>query len=89
LVCILTTHPARPASRSNRAGIEPRHWIAQGRRVGLTEDDVHAAMAAVVARTEPAIAEAAAQIPAEFPADVADAIFDGMRRQARKLGAAG
>lgn len=50
---------------------------------------MHAAMAAVVARTEPAIAGAAAQIPAELPADVADAIFDGMRRQARKLGAAG
>ncbi|NTX25168.1 type II toxin-antitoxin system HipA family toxin [Burkholderia cepacia] len=65
--------------------IQPRHWVAQGRRVGLTEDDVHAAMAAVVARTEPAIEEAAAQIPAEFPVDVADAIFDGMRRQVRKL----
>ncbi|KWF93212.1 toxin HipA [Burkholderia cepacia] len=65
--------------------IQPRHWVAQGRRVGLTEDDVHAAMAAVVARSEPAIAEAAAQIPAEFPMDVADAIFDGMRRQVRKL----
>lgn len=65
--------------------IQPRHWIAQGRRVGLTEDDVHAAMATVVARTEPVIAEAAAQIPAEFPVDVADAIFDGMRRQVRKL----
>ncbi|KVF21569.1 type II toxin-antitoxin system HipA family toxin [Burkholderia cepacia] len=65
--------------------IQPRHWVAQGRRVGLTEDDVHATMAAVVARTEPAIEEAAAQIPAEFPVDVADAIFDGMRRQVRKL----
>ncbi|MBN3797800.1 type II toxin-antitoxin system HipA family toxin [Burkholderia sp. Ac-20392] len=69
--------------------IQPRHWIAQGRRVGLTEDDVRAAMAAVVARTEPAIAEAAAQIPADFPADLADAIFDGMRRQSLKLRAAG
>ncbi|VWC56339.1 toxin HipA [Burkholderia lata] len=69
--------------------IQPHHWIAQGRRVGLTEDDVRAAMAAVVARTEPAIAEAAAQIPADFPADVADAIFDGMRRQSVKLGATG
>ncbi|KWC80014.1 toxin HipA [Burkholderia cepacia] len=65
--------------------IQPRHWVAQGWRVGMTEDDVHAAMAAVVARTEPAIAEAAGQIPAEFPMDVADAIFDGMRRQVRKL----
>ncbi|RQS23387.1 type II toxin-antitoxin system HipA family toxin [Burkholderia sp. Bp8998] len=68
--------------------IQPRHWIAQGARVGLTEDDVRAAMADVAARTEPVIADVASRIPADFPADVADAIFDGMRRQARKLGAA-
>ncbi|MGC2945081.1 type II toxin-antitoxin system HipA family toxin [Burkholderia ambifaria] len=70
------------------ADIQPRHWIAQGARVGLTEDEVRAAMAAVAARTEPAIANVASRIPADFPADVADAIFDGMRRQARKFGAA-
>ncbi|UEP25070.1 type II toxin-antitoxin system HipA family toxin [Burkholderia ambifaria] len=70
------------------ADIQPRHWIAQGARVGLTEDEVRAAMAGVAARTEPAIADVASRIPADFPADVADAIFDGMRRQARKLGAA-
>ncbi|CAI8797004.1 MULTISPECIES: type II toxin-antitoxin system HipA family toxin [Burkholderia] len=70
------------------ADIQPRHWIAQGARVGLTEDEVRAAMADVAARTEPAIADVASRIPVNFPADVADAIFDGMRRQARKLGAA-
>jgi len=68
--------------------IQPRHWIAQGARVGLTEHDVRAAMADVAARTEPVIAAVASGIPADFPADVADAIFDGMRRQARKLGTA-
>ncbi|NIF42495.1 type II toxin-antitoxin system HipA family toxin [Burkholderia sp. Tr-862] len=70
------------------ADIQPRHWIAQGARVGLTEDEVRAAMAGVAERTEPAIADVASRIPADFPADVSDAIFDGMRRQARKLGAA-
>ncbi|KVK93505.1 type II toxin-antitoxin system HipA family toxin [Burkholderia territorii] len=68
--------------------IQPRHWIAQGTRVGLTEHDVRAAMADVATRTEPVIAAVASLIPADFPADVADAIFDGMRRQARKLAAA-
>ncbi|MGS0891200.1 type II toxin-antitoxin system HipA family toxin [Burkholderia stagnalis] len=68
--------------------IQPRHWIAQGRRAGLAEDDVRAAMADVAARTEPAIAQTASSLPAEFPVDVADAIFDGMRRQSRKLGSA-
>ena len=66
--------------------IQSRHWIAQGARVGLTEGDVRAAMADVAARTEPAITEVARHIPVDFPTDVADAIFDGMRRQARKLG---
>ncbi len=70
------------------ADIQPRHWIAQGARVGLTEDEVRAAMADVAARTEPAIADVVSRIPVNFPADVADAIFNGMRRQARKLGAA-
>ncbi|WP_175921196.1 type II toxin-antitoxin system HipA family toxin [Burkholderia latens] len=68
--------------------IQPRHWIAQGARVGLTEDDVRAAMAGVAARTEPVIADVASRLPADFPMDVADAIFDGMRRHARKLAAA-
>ncbi|MCO8589128.1 type II toxin-antitoxin system HipA family toxin [Burkholderia multivorans] len=67
------------------ADIQPRHWIAQGRRVGLSDDDVRTALTAVAARTEPVIAEVAARLPADFPADVADAIFDGMRRQSRKL----
>ncbi|HKT63130.1 type II toxin-antitoxin system HipA family toxin [Burkholderia sp. 22313] len=67
--------------------IQPRHWIAQGARVGLTEADVRAAMADVAARTGQVIADVASRIPAGFPADVADAIFDGMRRLARKLGA--
>ncbi|WP_322038723.1 type II toxin-antitoxin system HipA family toxin [Burkholderia diffusa] len=65
--------------------IQPRHWIAQGARVGLTEHDVRTAMADVAAHTEPVIAAVASRIPADFPADVADAIFDGMRRQASKL----
>ncbi|KVE31623.1 toxin HipA [Burkholderia vietnamiensis] len=68
--------------------IRPRHWIAQGSRVGLTEDDVRAAMADVAARTVAVIASVASHIPADFPMDVADAIFDGMRAQARKLQAA-
>ncbi|MBY4692606.1 type II toxin-antitoxin system HipA family toxin [Burkholderia latens] len=70
------------------ADIQPRHWIAQGARVGLTEDDVRAAMAGVAARTEPVIQDVGARIPPDFPMDVADAIFDGMRRHARKLAAA-
>ncbi|WP_310633296.1 type II toxin-antitoxin system HipA family toxin [Paraburkholderia sp.] len=68
------------------AQILPRHWIAQGQRVGFSIDQVEEMMATVVAQTEPVIDEVDARIPREFPLDVADAVFAGMRRLARVLG---
>ncbi|CAG9210991.1 serine/threonine kinase HipA [Paraburkholderia tropica] len=68
------------------AQILPRHWIAQGQRVGFSIDQVEEMMATVVAQTEPVIDEVGARIPREFPLDVADAVFAGMRRLARVLG---
>lgn len=68
------------------AQILPRHWIAQGQRVGFTIDQVEEMMATVVAQTERVIDEVGAQLPREFPVDVADAVFEGMRRLARVLG---
>ncbi|WP_321905014.1 type II toxin-antitoxin system HipA family toxin [Paraburkholderia tropica] len=67
------------------AQILPRHWIAQGQRVGFTIDQVEEMMATVVAQTERVIDEVGAQLPREFPVDVADAVFEGMRRLARVL----
>ncbi|WP_321782370.1 type II toxin-antitoxin system HipA family toxin [Paraburkholderia sp. J94] len=68
------------------AQILPRHWIAQGQRVGFSIDQVEEMMATVVAQTERVIDEVGARIPREFPLDVADAVFAGMRRLARVLG---
>ncbi|CAN0618274.1 serine/threonine-protein kinase HipA [Burkholderia multivorans] len=55
--------------------IFPKHWTALGLCTGLTEDDVSAAIAAVADETERVIGEVSAAIPANFPMDVADAIF--------------
>ncbi|MGU7768863.1 type II toxin-antitoxin system HipA family toxin [Burkholderia sp. MR1-5-21] len=65
--------------------IQQRHWVAQGLRAGLPEDDVRAAMAAVAGRTDAVIGDVSATLPADYPADVADAIFEGMRQQSRRL----
>ncbi|MGZ2747738.1 type II toxin-antitoxin system HipA family toxin [Burkholderia stagnalis] len=65
--------------------IQPRHWVAQGLRTGLLEDDVQAAISAVADRTDAVIGDVSAMLPPDYPADVADAIFDGMRRQSRRL----
>ncbi|MFX1765394.1 type II toxin-antitoxin system HipA family toxin [Paraburkholderia sp. A1RI-2L] len=70
------------------AQILPRHWIAQGQRVGFTVAQVEAMMETVAGATERVIGEVAAQLPGDFPLDVAESVFAGMRRLARVLAAA-
>jgi serine/threonine-protein kinase HipA len=65
--------------------IQRRHWIAQGRRVGLAAAEVETAIDEIGARTPQVIDEVAALLPGDFPMDLAEAIFDGMRRLVRKL----
>jgi serine/threonine-protein kinase HipA len=67
------------------AQIQRRHWIAQGRQVGLPEAEVESMIAELVAAMDPAIAAVAARLPREFPQDVAGAVFDGIRAQGKKL----
>lgn len=64
--------------------ILPRHWIATARRNGLGHW-LPQAMEEVAARTESVITLVEARLPPGFPASVAEPVFDGMRRQARKL----
>ncbi|MFX1675461.1 type II toxin-antitoxin system HipA family toxin [Paraburkholderia sp. A2WS-5] len=70
------------------AQILPRHWIAQGQRVGFTVAQVEAMIETVAGATERVIGEVAAQLPGDFPLDVAESVFAGMRRLARVLAAA-
>lgn len=62
-----------------------RHWLEQARRVGLPADDVESILAELKAAVEPAIAATASDLPASFPPDVAERVFDGLRAQARRL----
>ncbi|CDY78491.1 HipA protein [Caballeronia glathei] len=68
--------------------IQRRHWIAQGQRAGFPAPDVEAMIGELTARTAGVIDEVAAQLPRDFPMDVAETIFDGMRRLNRKLATA-
>lgn len=63
------------------AGIQTRHWHELAQRSGA--DGTWEAMQALVARVEPTIATVQARLGAEFPRQTAQAIFEGMRRQAR------
>lgn len=65
--------------------ILPRHWIAQGGRVGFAADEVEAMLALAAHSTQSVIETVGAALPKGFPEDVADAVFSGMRRLSRKL----
>lgn len=65
--------------------IAPRHWIAQGQRVGFAAGEIEQMIARVAADTSRVIEAVSAQIPAGFPEDVADAVFSGMRRLVARL----
>jgi serine/threonine-protein kinase HipA len=65
-----------------------RHWLAQGQQVGLSRDTVDELIASVTGATQQVIDTVAAQLPDDFPHDLASAIFEGMSRQNRKLATA-
>lgn len=72
--------------------IQRRHWVEVGRRNGIVTaagQGVDAIIDDLVARTPGVIASVAAQLPAGFPAHLAEAVFGGLRAAANQLEAAG
>jgi serine/threonine-protein kinase HipA len=67
--------------------IRRRHWIAQGQRVTLAPADVEEMITTLTDMTEDVVAEVEALLPAAFPTDVSDRIFEGLRQQSAKLAA--
>jgi serine/threonine-protein kinase HipA len=69
--------------------IQWRHWIAQGRQVGLDESIVARIIDELLGATEAVLEAAAVALPNDYPLDVAESIFEGIRAQARRLAAQG
>ncbi|MFD2449775.1 hypothetical protein ACFSQE_16155 [Vogesella fluminis] len=65
--------------------IQPRHWLAQARSSGLTEAWANDLLNELADTTDKVLQEVQAGLPSDFPADVAEAIFHGIRRQRDKL----
>jgi serine/threonine-protein kinase HipA len=62
-----------------------RHWIGTARACGIAEDVAQALIDELVANTPAAIDRVTAGLPATFPAQVADAVFTGMRGATARL----
>lgn len=62
-----------------------RHWVAQAQSVGLGALTAERLMEEIIESTEPVIQAIAKLLPKDFPMDIAQAIFNGMRKQVAKL----
>ncbi|RJT45173.1 type II toxin-antitoxin system HipA family toxin [Rahnella woolbedingensis] len=65
--------------------ILPRHFVSTAQRVEYSKENVSVMMTEMKEKTEQVIADVEAIIPANFPAKISDAIFEGLRRQAARL----
>jgi serine/threonine-protein kinase HipA len=67
--------------------IQRRHWIAQAQQVGLGAMAAEQLVEDVIKSTESVIDEVGKLLPDDFPMDVAEAVFSGMRKQSARLAA--
>ncbi len=64
--------------------IKRRHWIATGKRNGLLFE-ANKIIDEVIAQTTLVIEQVGAELPPDYPANVADSIFAGLKQAAKKL----
>jgi len=67
--------------------IQRRHWIAQAQQVGLGAAAAGQLIEDVTESTESVIGEVGNLLPDDFPMELAEAVFSGLRRQSAKLAA--
>lgn len=65
--------------------IQRRHWIKHGELAGLGKKQVEMMIENVIATTPEVIDRVTALLPASFPAELAEAIFSGMKQQIARL----
>lgn len=59
--------------------IQRRHWIKHGEAVGFEKQQVEMMLDEIIARTPDVIERVSALLPEEFPAGLAERIFEGMK----------
>ena len=65
--------------------IQRRHWLAQAQQVGLGAAAAEQLIEEIIESTDAVINEVSKLLPDNFPMDLAEAIFGGMKKQCAKL----
>lgn len=69
----------------NFAMIQPRHFISTAAHVGFSQDTAFDLMQEMAAQTEEVITAVTAELPADFPEQISNAIFQGLSNQAARI----
>ena len=67
--------------------IQRRHWITQAQQVGLGAEAAEQLIEEIIESTDAVINEVSKLLPDNFPMDIAEAIFSGMKKHCAKLAA--
>lgn len=65
--------------------IYPRHWVALAQKVKFPMKELTGLMEEIINATDQVISAVAAQLPASFPSEVRDPIFEGMHKALKRL----
>lgn len=72
-------------NRYEHATIFRRHWVSTAAVCHFPAEEIEAIIDELLGEMETVIAQVAEQLPPSFPQDVADPIFEGMKRAANRL----
>ena len=65
--------------------IQRRHWVSQAQQVGLGAEAAEQLIEEIINSTDAVINEVSKLLPDNFPMDLAEAIFSGMKKHCAKL----
>lgn len=65
--------------------IMPRHWFDESRKVDFPESEMQTIIEQTISSVESVIADVISRLPANFPDDIANPIFNGIRKIAGKF----
>ncbi|QIU92551.1 type II toxin-antitoxin system HipA family toxin [Yokenella regensburgei] len=65
--------------------IQKRHWIKHGESTGLSKQQVETMIDEVICETPSVIERVYTQLPDQFPQELAESVFEGMRHQCKRL----
>ena len=65
--------------------IMPRHWFEESKQVDFPQSEMRAIIDQTLSAIDVVIADVTSRLPADFPDNIANPIFDGMKKAARKF----